>query len=103
VTPVQRHDGRDASILSYREQVYEAAKERHPERWTGNARNWELGDEVWLNPERKQTEEFATGFFGDLESPGHPVPDWRSRTRYKVGPCGSPGRDSAFCGDETGS
>jgi putative transposase len=57
VTPAQRHDGRDASILRHRKEVYEAAKLRHPERWTGSTRDWELTDEVWLNPERNQPEE----------------------------------------------
>ena len=36
VTPAQRHDGRDAAILMHREQVYEAAKLRHPERWVSD-------------------------------------------------------------------
>jgi hypothetical protein len=53
----QRHDGRDASILQYGKEVYVAAKQRHPERWTGSTRDWELKDEVWLNPERNQPEE----------------------------------------------
>jgi putative transposase len=39
-----------------RKQVYEAAKQRCPERWSGATRNWELKDEVWLNPERIQPE-----------------------------------------------
>jgi len=56
VTPTQRHDGRDVTILRHREQVYEAAKQRHPERWTGTTRNWALKNEVWLNPERNQPE-----------------------------------------------
>ena len=57
VTPAQRHDGRDAMILQQRKQVYEAAKEQHPERWTGETRDWNLKGEVWLNPERSQPEE----------------------------------------------
>ena len=57
VTPAQRHDGRDALILSHRKDLYEAAKQRHPERWTGATRDWELSKEVWLNPERKLPEE----------------------------------------------
>ncbi len=52
LTPAQRHDGRGATVLERRKQVYEAAKERHPERWTGTARDWNLKDEVWLKPER---------------------------------------------------
>jgi len=54
VTPAQRHDGRDAAILRHREQVYEAAKQRHPERWSGATRNWKLDEEIWLNPEKDQ-------------------------------------------------
>lgn len=56
LTPAQRHDGRAAAILQHREKVYEVAKQRRPERWSGATRNWKLQDEVWLNPERNQTE-----------------------------------------------
>lgn len=56
VTPVQRHEGKADAILEHRESVYEAAKERHPERWSGNTRDWKLKDEVWLNPERAESE-----------------------------------------------
>ena len=56
VTPAQRHDGRDAAILRQRGDIYESAKQRHPECWSGAIRNWELKDEVWLNPERNQPE-----------------------------------------------
>ena len=54
VTPAQRHDGKADAILRHREQVYEAAKQRCPERWSGTTRNWKLKDEVWLNPERAE-------------------------------------------------
>ncbi|MNK39189.1 Integrase core domain protein [compost metagenome] len=56
VTPAQRHDGRDAAILRHREHVYEAAKQRRPARWSGATRDWELKEEVWVNPERSQPE-----------------------------------------------
>lgn len=56
VTPAQRHDGKAAEILRRREQVYKAAKQRRPERWSGATRDWSLKDEVWLNPERDQPE-----------------------------------------------
>ena len=52
VTPAQRHAGQADASLRRREQVYEAAKQRYPERWSGATRNWQLKDEVWLNPER---------------------------------------------------
>ncbi|WP_429500728.1 hypothetical protein ACQUFY_25810 (plasmid) [Robbsia andropogonis] len=32
-------------------------KKRHPERWTGETRDWNLKGEVWLNPERTQPDE----------------------------------------------
>lgn len=57
VTPAQRHDGRSAAILRHRHEVYEAAKQRRPERWAGATRDWDLDDQVWLNPERNQPEE----------------------------------------------
>jgi len=50
VTPCQRHGGQELEILAARRLVYEAAKARHPERWSGNIRNWEPVAEVWLNP-----------------------------------------------------
>jgi transposase InsO family protein len=56
VTPAQRHDGLAGAILRRREQVYEMAKQRCPERWSGRTRNWQLKDEVWLNPERAAPE-----------------------------------------------
>ena len=57
VTPAQRHAGQAAGILRQREQVYAEAKSRHPGRWSGPTRNWELKDEVWLNPERLESEQ----------------------------------------------
>ena len=52
VTPAQRHGGQAAAIFKRREEVYRAAKERNPRRWTQGTRNWELDNQVWLNPER---------------------------------------------------
>lgn len=42
VTPEQRHRGLDVEILAQRKQVYEQAKSNHPERWSGDIRNWDL-------------------------------------------------------------
>lgn len=56
VTPAQRHTGQATAILRSREQLYAAAKSSSPRRWSGQTRNWELQDEVWLNPERSQAE-----------------------------------------------
>ncbi|WP_143133331.1 integrase core domain-containing protein, partial [Pseudoduganella namucuonensis] len=57
VTPAQRHTGQDAAILARREQVYRDAKNRNPQRWSQDTRNWKLEDQVWLNPERIRPEE----------------------------------------------
>jgi putative transposase len=50
VTPEQRHQGPDGAILANRQTIYEQAKARHPERWSGPSRNWQPVTEVWLNP-----------------------------------------------------
>ena len=50
ISPVERHTGQDQEIMANRKVVYELAKARHPERWRGATRNWELPDKVWLNP-----------------------------------------------------
>lgn len=51
VTPEDRHSGRDVQILADRRRVYEAARRRNPQRWSGPTRNWERIEEVTLNPE----------------------------------------------------
>ena len=56
VTPAQRHAGLDGALLSNRVEVYEAAKARHPERWSGATRNWQPILVVHLNPEKQATE-----------------------------------------------
>ncbi len=53
VTPGQRHRGEDNEILANRKEVYQAAKLRNPERWSGDIRNWEPVTEVYLNPEKQ--------------------------------------------------
>lgn len=57
VTPAARHAGEDREILAKRKAVYEAAKRRHPERWSGRTRNWTPIGDVWLNP--ANDDEFA--------------------------------------------
>ena len=52
VTPEDRHTGRDEAILTARQQTYEDARRRHPERWARNTRNWERVTMVKLNPEK---------------------------------------------------
>ncbi len=52
VTPAQRHDGEDRSILVQREAVYKAAKAKNPARWTQDTRNWDWQAVVCLNPDK---------------------------------------------------
>lgn len=49
VTPIQRHIGEDRIILDNRRRVYQKAQEQHPARWSGNIRNWDRIESVWLN------------------------------------------------------
>ncbi|WP_369700278.1 integrase core domain-containing protein [Halomonas sp. I5-271120] len=61
VTPGQRHNGEAREILAQRREIFEAAKQRHPERWSGGIRNLSLPEVVHLNPERNQVSR-AEGF-----------------------------------------
>lgn len=54
VTPQQRHCGEDREILANRKRVYQKAKAKNPNRWSGEIRNWEPITEVHLNPETKK-------------------------------------------------
>lgn len=56
VTPDQRHKGEDIKILAKRHQVYLKARLAHPERWSGDVKNWQPIKEVYLNPEKKEVE-----------------------------------------------
>ena len=49
VSPNDRHAGCDKAILTQRHAVYQAARARHPARWSGATRNWEPTGEVALN------------------------------------------------------
>jgi putative transposase len=55
VTPDDRHTGKDQAALAKRKRVYEAARERNPQRWSGKTRNWERIEVVKLNPEKEKT------------------------------------------------
>jgi len=50
LTPHQRHNGLYIGIMEKRIQIYEAAKRRHPERWSKSIRDWSLPKFVALNP-----------------------------------------------------
>ena len=56
LTPAERHAGLDTAILAKRDAVYEAAKARNPQRWSGTTRNWQAVREVHLNPDQQRTE-----------------------------------------------
>lgn len=60
VTPASRHQGLDSEILSKRNTVYEKAKRKKPNRWSGSTRNWLPIVQVELNPEPKSD-------FADME------------------------------------
>ena len=55
VTPGQRYRGEDQALLENRERVYQQAKQRHPNRWSGKTRNWQSANAVALNPEKRVT------------------------------------------------
>lgn len=50
VTPETRHRQADGELLDRRKQVYERARERRPDRWSGSVRDWSRIDRVVLNP-----------------------------------------------------
>jgi len=50
VTPADRYAGRDVEILARRKVVYEAARAKNPERWSGSTRDWTPVAKVVLNP-----------------------------------------------------
>ncbi len=49
-TPAQRHRGEDREVLAQRDALYQAAKSKNPERWSGPTRNWDPPGSVLLNP-----------------------------------------------------
>lgn len=53
VTPEQRHSGEAPNILKNRDMVYQLAKQKRPQRWSGNTRDWSLPDSITLNPDKK--------------------------------------------------
>lgn len=55
VTPEDRHDGRDITVLARRHDVYERARSARPDRWSRGTRCWEPIEQVYLNPGRPAT------------------------------------------------
>lgn len=48
VTPMQRHTGKDVDIFKKRNQTYEAARAKHPERWAKETKKWNKKTDVYL-------------------------------------------------------
>ena len=57
VTPSQRHRGEDIDLLEQRKVIYENARQKNPQRWSGKTRNWNPVEEVWLNPPKEHQAE----------------------------------------------
>jgi putative transposase len=57
VTPAQRHAQVDEKMLQARTEVYEAARQKNPARWSAQTRNWQFINEVHLNPDSPQPKE----------------------------------------------
>jgi transposase InsO family protein len=59
VTPAQRGSGVDLEIYKRRNQVIEAARAEHPERWVNGVRKWNRKDVIVLNPKKEQSSNAA--------------------------------------------
>lgn len=55
VTPEQRHTGAHIDELKNRHEVYQLAKQKHPERWSRSTRNWNPQESVALNPMKEKS------------------------------------------------
>lgn len=53
VTPNQRHSGQSKAILEHRREVYRAARQANPNRWSRQVRRWDEPDHVYLNKREK--------------------------------------------------
>jgi transposase InsO family protein len=75
VTPAQRHGGQDGPVLAARHAVYQDARQRNPQRWSGPTRNWTPAGVVTLNPERDTVVRAATSeilLSGSIGEPAFP-------------------------------
>jgi len=53
VTPEERHCGLDVEILKKRQELYQKARLKNPNRWSKDSRNWNFIEKVYLNPEKE--------------------------------------------------
>jgi hypothetical protein len=75
VTPAQRHAGQDGPVLDARHALYQDARQRNPQRWSGSTRNWKPVGAVTLNPERDAVVRAATSqilLSGSIGEPAFP-------------------------------
>lgn len=56
ISPADKHSGKDSKILRRRKIVYESAKLQNPLRWSGETRNWNRVEKVYLNHLQKDKE-----------------------------------------------
>jgi transposase InsO family protein len=89
VTPAERHAGADRAILSARRELYQAARQRTPARWSRRTRNWTPIAAVTLDPERDATIRAALSanpLSGSADAPPFPSrPDNSSATARNAG------------------
>ncbi len=55
VTPAQRHAGQDGPVLIARHAVYQDARQRNPQRWSGSTRNWTPAGAVTLGARSRRS------------------------------------------------
>jgi putative transposase len=75
VTPAPRHAGQDSPVLAARHTLYQEARQRNPQRWSGSTRNWTPLGAVTLNPERDAVVRAATSqirLSGSIGEPAFP-------------------------------
>ena len=54
MTPCQRHREEDKAILSSHHNLYVAAKEKNPSRWSESVKNWDRIESGDLNPDKPE-------------------------------------------------
>ena len=52
VTPSQKHNGEDFSVLMKRDQLYQQCRSLNPLRWSGSTRDWAPVMATTLNPDK---------------------------------------------------
>jgi putative transposase len=84
ITPQQRHNGEDKIIMQKRHTVYQNAKQKHPERWSKNTRNWTLPKNITLNPNKKKEKEILEKSVKMVNAAVSTYPQSRDSTKNHV-------------------